>query len=138
MAKIEFQSAYSEPFRGSDIKCEDPSLAQQQFKDDADINVMLERFKVTGMVPQGVLMPTYGDFTGISDYQTAANALLRANDAFMQMPANVRARFENSPQKFMEFFNDEKNIDEARKLGLVLPAKPEPEPMKVKVVEAAK
>ena len=43
-----FQHAYSDSFRGSDLECLDPSLAQQHFKDDADINVMLERFKVTG------------------------------------------------------------------------------------------
>ena len=45
---MEFQNAYSESFRGSDLECLDPSLAQQSFKDDADINVMLEKFKVTG------------------------------------------------------------------------------------------
>ena len=57
---MEFQHAYSEPFRGSDLECKDPSLAQQQFKDDVDINVLLERFKVTGVMPQGVVMPSYG------------------------------------------------------------------------------
>ena len=40
---MEFQHAYSVPFRGSDLECPEPSLTQQQFKDDSDINVMLEK-----------------------------------------------------------------------------------------------
>lgn len=114
-----FQNAYSEPFRGSDLDCPDPSLAQQSFKDDADINVMLEKFKVTGVMPAGVVMPTYGDFSDVIDYQTALNALNRARDSFMELPAAVRARFENDPQKFLLFCSDEKNRDEAVRLGLV-------------------
>lgn len=121
---MEFQNAYSKPFRGSDLVCDDPSLAQQSFKDDADINVMLERFKVTGQLPQGVYMPTYGDFTGVSDYRSAREAILRAEHAFMDMPANIRSRFDNDPQKFLEFCADDANRDEAVRLGLV-PKSPE-------------
>ena len=36
-----FQSAYSEPVRTSDVECKEPSLAQQHFKDDVDINELL-------------------------------------------------------------------------------------------------
>jgi len=116
---MDFQHAYSSPFRGSDLECRDPSLAQQSFKDDADINVMLEKFRVTGVMPQGVVMPTYGDFQGVSDYRTAVDAINKATHAFMDMPANIRARFENDPQKFLEFCADDKNRDEAARLGLV-------------------
>lgn len=115
----DFQHAYSVPHRGSDLECLDPSLAQQSFKDETDINVLLERFKVTGVLPQGVAMPTFGDFTGISDYRTAVDAITKASNAFMDMPANVRNRFDNDPQKFLEFCSDDKNRDEAIRLGLV-------------------
>lgn len=125
---VHFQSAYSEPYRGSDLVCPEPSLAQQSFKDDADINVMLERFKVTGIMPQGVLMPSYGDFTGVSDYRSARAAMLKAEHAFMDMPANIRARFDNDPQKFLEFCADEKNREEAARLGLVPVAAAAPKP----------
>lgn len=130
---MDFQHAYSVPNRASDLECLDPSLAQQSFKDDADINVMLERFKVTGVMPQGVVMPTYGDFTGISDYRSAVAAINKAQNAFMDMPANVRARFDNDPQKFLEFVADDKNRDEAVRLGLVpAPVKPADPPAPVK------
>lgn len=116
---MKFQHAYSDSFRGSDLECKDPSLAQQQFKDDVDINVLLERFKVTGVMPQSVVLPTYGDFVGVSDYRTAKDALRKANDAFMDLPANIRARFDNDPQKLLEFVSDAKNRDEAIQLGLL-------------------
>lgn len=133
---MNFQHAYSEPVRTSDLECPEPSLAQQSFKDDADINVMLERFKVTGQMPQGLVLPTYGDFTGVSDYRSAVDAINKASNAFMDLPANLRGRFDNDPQKFLEFVSDDKNRDEAIRLGLV-PKPPEvkdPEPMLVKVV----
>lgn len=116
---MEFQNAYSAAYRGSDLECKDESLAQQQFKDDVDINVLLERFKITGQMPQGVVMPTYGDFTGVSDYRTAQEAIRRARDSFMQLPAELRAKFDNDPQKLLEFVSDEKNRDKAVELGLV-------------------
>lgn len=116
---MEFQHAYSEPFRGSDLECKDPSLTQQNFKDEVDINVLLERFRVTGQMPQGVVLPTYGDFTGLSDYRTALDAVNRARDSFMMLPANLRARFGNDPQAFLDFVSDESNRAEAEKLGLV-------------------
>lgn len=124
---MKFQNAYSEPVRDSDLVCKDPSLAQQSFKDDADINVMLERFQVTGIMPQGVLMPTYGDFTGVVDYRSARDAMLKAEQSFADMPANVRARFDNDPQKFLEFCADSNNREEAARLGLV--AKPVEKPV---------
>lgn len=132
------RDSFDLPSRESDILCEEPSLAQQQFKDDADINVLLERFKVTGVIPQGVRIPTYGDFTGVTDYQSAANAMLKAEQSFMALDAKVRSQFENSPQKFLEFCSDPKNIDKLREMGLAVPAEPEAQPMKVVVVDPAK
>jgi phage internal scaffolding protein len=114
-----------------------PSLTQQSGKDDADINVIMRRFKVTGMMPQSVRRPVFADFEGIFDFQSAQNALVEANRSFSQMPAEVRERFNNDPARFVRFCSDDNNLDEMRKLGLAVPA-PEPakapEPMLVRVV----
>jgi hypothetical protein len=115
---MDFQNAYSKPVRTSDLKCDDPSLAQQSFKDDVDINVLLERFKVTGQLPQGVRIPTYGDFSAVVDFRSAQDALRRAETSFMDLPADLRARFSHDPQKFLEFCSDKANLPELRKLGL--------------------
>ena len=103
----------------SGLRCEDESRTQQSFKDETDINVILRRFNVTGELPQGVRMPTYADFSEVYDFHSAANAIAQANEAFEAMPADVRAKFQNDPAKFVAFCSKEENREEAKKLGLI-------------------
>lgn len=103
----------------SGLHCEDASLAQQHFKDETDINNILRQFNVTGLLPESPLSPRYGDFSGISDYHTAMNRVIAAQDEFDALPAQIRARFDNDPSKLIEFLEDENNRPEAEKLGLV-------------------
>ena len=111
------------------LKCEDPSLAQQHMAEECDINYIVERFGVTGQLPEAaVIPPTYGDFTGIGDYRDALNAVSSANAAFMALPANVRERFDNDPALFVDFCSstDPQDRSLAIELGLVPPsAKPD-------------
>ena len=104
----------------SGVACEEPSLAQQQFKDECDINNILRQFNITGLLPE-TLSPKYGDFSGISDYKTALDRVIAADEEFMNLPATLRARFDNEPAKLIEFLNDDQNRLEAEKLGLVEP-----------------
>jgi len=105
----------------SALRCEDLSLAVQDQRDEVDINTIVRRFGLTGQLPSDVRAPQFGDFTGVRDYQSAMNAVLEAEASFMLMPAEVRARFDNDPQAFLEFCSDAANKDEARKLGLLVP-----------------
>ncbi len=115
----------------SGLACEEPSLAQQHFKDECDINNILRQFNITGLLPQSPLSPRYGDFSGITDYHTALNRVIAAQDEFEGLPAQIRARFDNDPAKLIEFLEDETNRPEAEELGLV-------EKAAAVVVEAAK
>jgi phage internal scaffolding protein len=112
----------------SGLVCEDPSLAQQHAKDETDINTIVRRFGLTGELPSNVRVPQYGDFTHTTDYHTAMNAVLAANEAFMQLPADVRTRFNNDPGALVDFVSDDNNRAEAEKLGLVLAATAAPNP----------
>lgn len=103
----------------SGLKCLDKTLAQQHFRDETDINTIVERFHITGELPTTVRMPTYADFGGPFDFQTAMNAIRSAEESFAAMPANVRARFHNNPAEFVDFCDDPENLSEARRLGLV-------------------
>lgn len=105
----------------SGLKCEDPTLAQQQFLEECDINTIVERFGLSGEVPTAVAMPTYDDFSGVNDFQTAMNAVLDAQARFMELPAKVRSRFDNDPQKLLEFLAVDANREEAQYLGLLQP-----------------
>lgn len=103
----------------SGVACEEPSLAQQHFKDECDINNILRQFNITGLLPESPLSPRYGDFTGISDYQSALNAVIAAEEGFMTLPAEIRATFGNDPEQLINFLDNPDNKDEAIKLGLV-------------------
>ena len=103
----------------SGLDCEDPSLAQQHFKDECDINNILRQFNITGLLPETPLSPRYGDFTGINDYQSALNAVIAAEDGFMTLPADIRASFGNDPEQLINFLDNPENKDKAIALGLV-------------------
>lgn len=103
----------------SGLNCKDKTLTQQSFKEECDINTIVERFGLTGEMPQVLHLPAYGDYEGIFDFQTAMNAIRQAQESFMNLPAKLRARFHNEPQELLEFCADANNKDEAIKLGLV-------------------
>ena len=115
----------------SGLHCEDASLAQQHFKEECDINTILQKFNITGLLPEAPLSPRYGDFTGIGDYHTAMNRVIAVQDEFEALPAQIRARFDNDPAQLIEFLENSDNRPEAEELGLVEKAAAE-------AVEAAK
>lgn len=100
----------------------DPSRTVQSQKDEADINVIVRNFGLTGTVPGNYRPPLLEDFNEVVDFHSAMNAVKAAERSFMQVPAELRARFGNDPQRFVEFCSDEANLDEMRKLGLANPA----------------
>ena len=101
------------------LLCLDPSLAQQHQKDDADINVIVERFGLTGQLPDAITPPQYGDFSQATDYHSAMNAVRAAQERFMELPAKLRARFDNDPAKLIDFVSNGDNRQEAVSLGLI-------------------
>lgn len=99
-----------------------PSRALQEFAKEVDINTIAERYRLTGELPENVPMLQQGDFAeGVTDFQTAMNLIVAARESFGAMPAEVRARFDNDAQKFLDFTSDPANFDVAAKLGLVRP-----------------
>lgn len=114
----------------------DVSRTDQAGKDEADINTLVRRFGLTGMMPVVARPPEYGDFEGIFDYQSAQNLILAADKSFMAMPADVRSRFNNDPALFVDFCSNPANLDEMRRLGLAVPAPVEPEPAPVEPAPA--
>lgn len=115
----------------SGLSCPEETLAQQQFKDENNPNLIMERYARTGDLSllQRNNAPQFGDFTGAVDYRTALHRVQEAQAFFSELSANVRARFGNDPEQFLAFFADEKNIPEAIKLGLAKEGTPLPEPL---------
>lgn len=103
----------------SALRCMDKSRTAQEFKDEADINTIVKRFGLTGELPENVPMVLQGDFTNVTDFMGAMNLVVAARESFDAQPAEIRARFDNDPHKFLEFTSNKDNLDEAIKMGLV-------------------
>lgn len=103
---------------------------QQHFAQEADINVIIERFKRTGHLPDTA--SGGGQYLDISsmDFLAMQNQLVSVKTRLARLPAKVRNRFDNSPAAMLAFIEDPENAEEARKLGLLppLPKAPPPNP----------
>lgn len=132
---VSFGSAYVE-HEPVDFNCgPDPSMTDQSFGEECDINNLMARYQKTGLLPQhpGQEM-RYLDLTDMPSFQDAMDMMLRAEEAFMALPAVVRREFDNDPGKFVGFAEDPENLGKLREWGLAPPEKvPEP-PMRVEVV----
>lgn len=115
------------------------SLTIQSQRDEADINVLVRRFGLTGQLPVREMPEALVGHVERFDMMEAQNLLVSARESFQSLDATVRERFGNDPMKFVQFCGDKDNLAELRKLGL---AKPEvvvpPEVIqKVQVVEVS-
>lgn len=103
------------------FKCTDVSRTVQAHKDEADINNIVKAFGITGKLPQGLRVPTYGDFEGVDDYRSAVELVKEAEANFLKVPAELRAKLGHDPGNFAEWCADPGNLEEMRKLGLAVP-----------------
>lgn len=97
----------------------DDDLTQQEFKDEADINNIMARYMKTGQIDfVNKHEPQYGDVSAV-DFQTAMETVAQGKSMFADLPSAIRERFKNDPSLFLEFIGDEKNAQEAAKMGLL-------------------
>ncbi|QXP07938.1 MAG: internal scaffolding protein [Arizlama microvirus] len=116
-------SAYNRP-KHKGLECPEPTLTQQHFANEVDINTIVERYQKTGLLVDPTKInesrrAIYGDFTNSADFFEAQNQIIKANEAFLTLPPKLRLRFENNPGNLIDFLDDPANINEAIVLGLV-------------------
>lgn len=100
---------------------------QQHLREEVDVNTIVRRFGITGQMPVGVKQGLYGDFSGITDYSSAVEAIERAQNGFMKLPAEVRERFNNDPSRLADFARtaDEQTFGRATSVTPAAPKAPE-------------
>lgn len=120
---MKFYSAYDTPPSVGIVFDPDENMTEQHHAEDCDINNIIAKYTRTGVLGDPFAMPSvsaqFGDFTAISDYQTAMNNLIQAQQAFEALPAALRKEFDNDPAKLLDFLGKEENRDEAIRLGLI-------------------
>lgn len=122
---MEFRSHYDGKKTPVYLKC-GPSLTQQHFKDECDINNIIRMYEKTGSLVDPRLVqsgrqPIFGDFTGehLMDYQSAQNMIVKGRELFDRLPSEIRQKFGNNPAVFFDFCADSRNRDALVQMGLV-------------------
>lgn len=103
--------------------------ADQSFEREADINTIMRRYMKTGIISNvNKRSPFWADVTTTPlDLMEAQEVITQSMKAFTDLPARLRAMFNNSPIELMTWLQDPANEEEGIKWGL-LPAKPEATP----------
>lgn len=106
---------------------DDPGFTQQHFKEECDINHILERYSQTGIVPErhGAF---YGDFSDSIEYREALDQLMSTQNEFNALPARTRDFFGNDPGRFLDFVSNPENKQHFATIGLVEAVIPSPLP----------
>lgn len=104
------------------------SMTREEFAEECDINNIMARYQVTGMLPANVKQPVYYDFTEMpEDLFGVLSMMDKAQEAFMSLPAQIRREFDNDPKRFVDFASQGDNLPKMREWGLAPPV-PTPEP----------
>lgn len=109
------------------LDCGDVLVTKQAHKDECDINRILRQYQRTGIITHvQSARPSYTDLPSDVDFQASMHVLMQAEEAFSNLPARVRAHFDNDPGRFLAAFSDEKQADQLREFGLLKPLSPSP------------
>ena len=108
MVTFDFRTGYNFRFVHPGFTCVGPSLTQQHFKDECDINAIIARHDTTGLWSNSVDLvkarqPLFDDFSVLPDFMDAQNFLNEAGDLFNALPSGIRRRFDNNPAELLEF-----------------------------------
>lgn len=103
------------------VRNAEPSLTQQSAAADCDLNVIMKRFGADkSPIPQIPTDPRfYGDFDDQFTLREAMDRVHQAEDMFFQLPADLRAQFDNDPALMWEFVMDPANADQAVEMGIL-------------------
>lgn len=122
MSKL--RTAYGKKTRHS-LKFSQPSMTKQEFRDECNVNNILDKYQRTGIITHlKQNKGAYDDFTQHGSYQESLNNVIEAENAFMALPSSIRKKFNNDPGAFCEYVANPENHSDLVEMGL---AKPKPE-----------
>lgn len=110
-------------------KIKGKSLTDQSFKNGCDINLIIEKYRKTGVLPnfadKGV--GAFLDTTEIPSFLEAYEMVSRAKELFMELPSVVRKAMDNNPANLENFIQDSNNHEFLMKHGVIeIKKKPQP------------
>ncbi len=112
-----FKTAYGDKLKVQTVNTE-PSKTKQSLADNANVNKIIKKYNKTGVIPNmNALEAVYGEITS-QDLQDAIHKVDSSYEAFMQVPSEIRAKFNNDAGSFIDYATNPDNINEMRQYGL--------------------
>lgn len=102
------------------------SMTQQHFKDECDINNIIDLYTRTGELPVNAMEMRYADVSTFSDYTTMRAAMAQADSDFLELPSRVRERYHNDVAEFLDAIATEDGRRELQSLMTVDDFSPRP------------
>lgn len=94
-------------------------ITEQSHKKACDINHILSRYRKTGIIEHTARHKgEYGDMPSVT-YHEAMNLVIKAQNSFMELPAEIRKKFDNNAESFLRFVENPDNQEEMRQMGLM-------------------
>ncbi len=118
MERITMRSAYYPHERVQTIPV-GPSMTQQNFKDETDINLILAKYAKSGLIDHiNKYGGHYAEMPAEQDFHAAMNLVTNAQTMFAELPSEIRNMFDNDPGQFLDFVDNPENREEAIEMGL--------------------
>ncbi len=100
------------------VHFQNPSLTKQYFKDECDINNIVNKFQETGNIPlQNNMDPQYGDAPDL-DLKTALDLVHNLNAEFNDLNLDIQEKFGHDPKKYAQFLSNYEISPESFDSGL--------------------
>lgn len=115
---MKFNTRYNPPVSPA-LTFEQPSMTDRSFKDECDINKIVERCLRVGW-PDDPGNAQYGDFANMpGTLQEAFDMIDDAGEKFAALPSATRKAFDNDPLQFLLSFQDPAKKDLLVAHGLI-------------------
>jgi len=99
------------------LVCEGDGRTRQSSRDECDINMIMAKYQRTGAVDHLSKHGARYDFCDGLTFHDAMNTVKDAESMFADLPSSLRTRFVE-PGDFLDFVQDEANVDEMVVLGI--------------------
>jgi len=94
------------------------TMTEQGHLAECDVNNIIKKYDATGLINHiNHFEAIYGDVSSL-EFREALDLQMKVGNQFMNLPSDIRTKFDNEPAKLLAFLENPANRDEAVALGL--------------------
>lgn len=103
-------------------------ITEQGHQKECDVNNIIKKYDTTGIISHvNNIQAIYADVSEI-EFRSSLAKMEEIKGKFMQLPSELRKRFDHEPEKLLGFLDNPNNRNEAVELGLIPNNRPQIKP----------